>query len=126
MSRRSGTVLFVASVLIVSGCSTTTKLSAPHATSQDTSAKCVVDIYPDRQQRPSRAFQVITLAESHIQRNFFFGGNAKLDDDAYQELRAQACAVGANAVLIDDVIQSKSGEFSHIHLWASLVRYTQE
>jgi hypothetical protein len=86
-------------------------------------ARCAVEIFPTRQSRPTRPYTVVTKAESHIERNFFFGGTASLDDDAYGELRAQACKVGADAVLIDDVIQSDAGEFSHIHLWATLVRF---
>jgi hypothetical protein len=111
-------------VLVAWACSTKTTLTAPPASNARTAGDCRVEIYPDRKKKPERPYEIITRAESHVQRNFFFGGKATLDDDAYTELRKQACRVGADAILIEDVIESKASEFSHIHLWAELVRFT--
>ncbi len=110
--------------LVAWACSTTTTLTAPTASNARRSEDCSVEIYPDRLKKPERPYEVVTRAESHIQRNLFFGGKATLDDDAYTELRKQACRAGADAILIEDVIESKANEFSHIHLWAELVRFT--
>ena len=63
-------------------------------------------------------FSLIAKIESHIRRNIFFGGRAKVEVDAHKELEAKACEIGADAIFIDDSIETKVLEFSHIHVWA--------
>ena len=115
---------FAACAFCLWACSTTTTLEQPRAGMGSKPGNCTVDFYADRNKKPARSWQLVTRAESHVQRNFIFGGKASLQDDAFAELRKRACALGADAVIIDDYIESSALEFSHVHVWASIVRYT--
>lgn len=107
-------------------CSSSTRLSVPSAAPAVSQKGCVVDIYADKNQKPDRAYRELSKAESRIRRNIFFGGKATLEDDAYAELRLQACKIGADAVIIEDYIVSSAAELSHVYVWAVLVRYTDQ
>jgi hypothetical protein len=72
--------------------------------------------------KPGADYETIAKIESHIQKNMFFGKTANLEADAYDELRIKSCAVGGNAVVIDDYVESAAAEFSHVHVWASAIR----
>ena len=72
--------------------------------------------------RPSANYQAIAKVESHISKNMFFGGKASLTDDAYKELRAKACQLGGEAILIEDSIETGAAEMTHVHVWATVLR----
>lgn len=57
--------------------------------------------------------------ETHIKKNLFFGGRVSLED-ALSELKSKACKLGGNTLVIDDSIQSKAAEMSHLHVWATV------
>ena len=79
------------------------------------------DIQIFRDSKPTKEYQVIGKVESHVRRNIFWGGTARLDDEGYKELKAKARAMGGNAVIIDDVIETKAAESSHVHIWAKVI-----
>ncbi len=118
-------IVVILAAATLSACSTTTSLRTPPAGYANARAdsNCKVDIYADKSQKPQRPYRVITQAESSIRQNVFFGGKATLDNEAFAELRKQACKVGADAVVISDYIESSATEMSHIYVWADLVRY---
>lgn len=64
----------------------------------------------------------IARIESHVQRNFFFGGRVTLLQDAYNELRAKACEAGGDRVRVDDFVESAAAEMTHVHVWATVFR----
>jgi hypothetical protein len=72
--------------------------------------------------KPSVSFETLGKIESHIAQNFFFGGQARLEDEGYRELRTKACGIGGNAVVIDDHIQTSVSEMTHLHVWATVIR----
>jgi hypothetical protein len=67
-------------------------------------------------------YQEIAKIESHIKRNFFFGGRVTLLEDAYRELRVNACQVGGDQVRVDDFVESAAAEMSHVQVWATVFR----
>lgn len=81
---------------------------------------CAITFFKDA--KPSGPFETLGKIESHIAKNFFFGGKAQLDDEGYKELRTKACGIGGNAVIIDDHMQSSVSEMTHLHVWATVVR----
>ena len=105
-----------------SGCSTPTGSSSPAEAASRKPSKCAIEFFADENRRPERPYTLVIKTESHVQRNIFFGGKATLDE-AYRDLRKQACQLGADAVIVDDHVESVATEFSHVHVWASLVRY---
>lgn len=87
---------------------------------QQAAASCSVQFF--RNAKPDSTYEMLAKIESHVQKNFFFGGKATLEDEAYAELRKKTCTVGGNAVLIDDYVESTASEFSHVHVWASAIK----
>ena len=73
-------------------------------------------------EKPNNPYEVIGKIESHIEKNLFFGGKAKLEDEAYKELRLKACGLGGDAVIIDDSIETSAAETSHVHVWATVIK----
>lgn len=86
-----------------------------------TERSCHIEVFYD--QKPSQPFIIIGEIESHIKGNFFFGGKIQLTDEAYSELKEKACQLGGDAVLIDDYIESKAAEMTHVHVWAKVLQY---
>jgi hypothetical protein len=104
----------------LSACATYTTVAVTNNTSQPVNAVCDVQFFNHR--KPDADYETIAKIESHIQKNMFFGRKANLEGDAYDELRIKSCAVGGNAVVIDDYVESSAAEFSHVHVWASAIR----
>ncbi len=69
-----------------------------------------------------QACKNLAKIEAHVQKNLFFGGRVALEDDAYPELRLKACQLGGDIVIVDDYLASTASEFSHVHVWASVLR----
>jgi len=82
---------------------------------------CEVEFFKDEE--PMRTFEVLAEIESHIKRNFFLGGTVQLESEAYEELRRKACSLGGDAVVIDDYMETAASEMTHVHVWATVVRF---
>ena len=49
-----------------------------------------------------------------------------MEDEAYEELKEKACGLGGEGVIIDDFIESSAAEMSHVHVWATAIKFTEE
>jgi hypothetical protein len=107
-------------VLLLPACATSTTVTVTDNKYQPTDASCNIQFF--NQSKPKSSYETLAKIESHVQKNMFFGGTAKLENDAYAELRKKACGVGGNAVVIDDYVESTALEFSHVHVWATAIR----
>jgi hypothetical protein len=110
----------LACVVLLASCATTTKVDTLGAARAASESDCEITFFKDA--KPSAPFEVLGKIESHIARNFFFGGKARLEDEGYEELRAKACGIGGNAVVIDDHLQTSVSEMTHVHVWATVIR----
>jgi hypothetical protein len=119
-SGNSKLLMILTSLFLLTACATTTKVdnldSAYNAKEKD----CEIRFYND--EKPNNPYEVIGKIESHIEKNLFFGGKAKLEDEAYKELRLKACGLGGDAVIIDDSIETSAAETSHVHVWATVIK----
>ena len=111
----------VAVAVACSACSTTTNVTALGPAQSPKQDSCELPIVKTSQELPASR-ELIGKIESHIQRNMFFGGQVTLLDDAYKELRSKACQLGGDAVLVDDYMESRAAEMTHIHVWASVYK----
>ena len=114
-------VLAFLSVIILSACATTTKVDKIGPTLDSRENNCKIEFYKDN--KPSKAYKVVGKIESHINRNIFFGGGVNLEDNAYKELRQKACNIGGEGVIIDDYMESSAFEMTHVHVWATVIKY---
>jgi hypothetical protein len=115
--------VFMLLLSILSGCSTTSKVTKLGVADPISPERCHV-LITDKANPPKVPSETLGKIETHIQRNLFFGGRASLND-AYDELRLEACKLGGNVVLVDDYIESSASEFSHIHVWATVLKTSQ-
>lgn len=106
---------------MVSACATTTKVERIGTVIDSRETDCRVEFYKDS--KPSKPYKIIGKIESHIKRNFFFGGKVNLQDDAYKELNQKACDLGGEAVIIDDYMENSAAEMTHVHVWATVIKY---
>ena len=113
-------VMFL-SVVILSACATTTTVDKIGTALDSRENDCKVEFYKDS--KPSKTYKVIGKIESHIKRNFFLGGKVNLEDDAYKELSRKACELGGEAVVIDDYMENSAAEMTHVHVWATVLKY---
>ena len=106
----------------LSACSTSSNVQVldPQYQAKTDAPQCEVTFF--KKIKPEGKFDALAKIESHVQRNVFFGGDAKLEVEAYAELKKKACGVGGNAVIIDDYVESRAAEFSHVHVWATAVK----
>ncbi len=102
------------------GCSTTSSVRVINAQYSPNPKECEIKFF--KKVQPEGKFETLAKIESHVQRNMFFGGDAKLEDEAYAELKKKSCAIGGNAVIIDDFVESRASEFSHVHVWATTIK----
>ncbi|MFZ6734633.1 hypothetical protein ACO0LG_22070 [Undibacterium sp. Ji42W] len=110
------TVVIVFSMLAFTGCATTTKVETVGAQRLALENTCKVEIL-EKSALPPSAITIGKL-ETHIKGNIFFGGVVRTNDEGYKELRTKVCALGGNAVVVDDLIESSAAEMRHIHIWA--------
>jgi hypothetical protein len=108
------------SAATLAACATNTTVANPVARLPARSADCQIRYF--RGAQPEEPYEVITQVETHIKKNFFFGGTVQLEDEGYAELRKQACRLGGDAVIIDDYVESSAAEMTHIHVWASVIK----
>lgn len=110
------TPAIILSIFSLTACATTTQvetLGRVHPALENT---CKIDIL-EKSALPA-GFETIGKLETHIKGNIFFGGVVRTNDEGYKELRTKVCALGGNAVVIDDLIESSSAEMRHVHIWA--------
>ena len=109
-------------VLILSACATITKVDNLNSAYQAKDKDCEIQFYKDDQ--PQKNYEAIGKIETHIKKNFFFGGQVQLEDEAFKELRIKACGLGGDAVIIDDSIETSVSEMTHVHVWATVIKYS--
>lgn len=107
-------------LVLLSACSTTSTVRVVDAKYPASAPACKVSFF--KKIKPEGKFETLAQVESHVQKNVFFGGDAKLEDEAYAELREKSCAMGGNAVIINDYVESRAVEFSHVHVWATVIK----
>jgi hypothetical protein len=105
----------------LAGCATSTVVTSSMPNAPAPSANCRASVI-DRGGAVPAGYQEVAKIESHIKRNFFFGGPVTLLDEAYKELRAKACEVGGDHVRVDDFVESAAAEMTHVHVWATVFR----
>lgn len=107
-------------IVLLSACSTTSTVQVIDPKYQANATNCTVTFF--KKVKPDGKYETLAQIESHVQRNMFFGGDAKLEDEAYAELKTKTCGVGGNAVIINDFVESRAAEFSHVHVWATSIK----
>lgn len=121
MANRRGSIkksfFAVLAVSLVAACSTVSKVDPQGASLAARPEGCQVTVIQGEHQ-PIADAQVLGEIETHVQGNLFFGGAVDVDD-AISELRKKTCALGGNAVRIDEVIESSAAESTHVHVWAT-------
>lgn len=114
-------LMFLTSILLLTACATTTNVDNLDSTYKAKEKDCELKFYQD--EKPNNPYKIIGKIESHIKKNFFFGGKVQLEDEAYKELRLKACGLGGDAVIIDDSIETSVSEMTHVHVWATVIKY---
>ena len=112
------------SILALSSCSTTTKVDQFGSSYPANPENCEIKFFK-KIKPPTEPYEQIGKIETHLQKNFFFGGNVHLEDDVFRELRLKACHLGGNAVIIDNQVESSAAEMSHVHVWARVLRVSK-
>lgn len=115
-------LIFLILIFVLSACATTTKVDNLNSSYQAKDKDCEIEFF--KENKPLRKYEVIGKIESHIKKNLFFGGKVQLEDEAYAELRIKTCGLGGDAVIIDDSINTSVSEMTHIHVWATVIKYT--
>ncbi len=111
-------------LVLLTSCSTVTKIENPHIGIIPKDSGCKVQFFNGT--IPKNDFLSLTKIETHIEKNFFFGGTVTLDDEAFDELRDHVCELGGDAVIIDDFIETSALEFTHIHVWATIIKFVRK
>ncbi len=115
-------LILLTPILILSACATTTKVDNLNTAYQAKAKDCEIQFYKD--DHPQKKYEMIGKVESHIKKNVFFGGQVQLEDEAFKELRIKACGLGGDAVIIDDSIETSVSEMTHVHVWATVIKYS--
>ena len=108
------------SVAMLYSCSTTTQVDQLGSSLPANPENCKIRFF-QKTSLPTEPYKILGMVETHLEKNFFFGGKVHLEDDAYGELRLKACNLGGNAVIIDDFVESSAAEMSHVHVWARVL-----
>jgi len=113
-------IIVFALLTLLSACATTTQVNKLGSGYQAKDKECEIQFFKDT--KPTELYEAIGKIESHIKKNFFFGGKVQLEDEAFKELRLKACNLGGDAVIIDDYIESSASEMTHVHVWATVLK----
>jgi hypothetical protein len=108
-------------MLVFSSCSTNTKVDQLGFSYPAKPENCEITFFK-KTKPPAESYETLGKIETHLQKNFFFGGKVNLEVDAYQELRLKACHLGGNAVIVDEYVESSAAEMSHVHVWARVLK----
>ena len=117
-------LLFFIGVFLLTSCSTVTKVESPNTGIKPRVNNCNITFFNGT--TPKKNFITLSKVETHIKINFFFGGKVNLDDDAFDELRDKGCELGGDAVIIDDFIETEVLEYTHIHVWATIIKFVDK
>lgn len=116
--------LAASALVLVAACSytdtTVVPLDAAARDKDNTGEDCVI-VFVEEKDLPEQALAVGSI-ESHIQRHIFSTGVADNEGDMRPELIEKACSIGATHVVVDDFIETRATEFSHVHAWARAFR----
>jgi len=108
--------------LFLASCGTTTRVEKIGARAYPAKpAGCDIAIYKD--EKLIKPFSVIGQIDAHIKKNIFWGGVVQLEDEGYKELKKKACQLGGDAVVIDDYMESSAAELTHVHIWATVIKF---
>jgi hypothetical protein len=123
MSKFHAWFMAVIFVTFLPACSSSTfvKVKNLKNTYQAKEQNCSIQFYINN--KPEQKYEVIGDIESHIEKNFFLGGKVQLEDEAFRVLRKKACSLGGDAVIINDHIETSVSETTHIHVWATVIKY---
>ena len=114
--------ILLALLILLSACATTTKVNKLNTSYKAKDKNCEIEFFKENQLQ--KKYEEIGKIESHIEKNVFFGGKVQLEDEAYTELRTKACSLGGDAVIINDCINTSASEMSHVHVWATVLKYS--
>ncbi|MDD2737072.1 MAG: hypothetical protein PHF56_24320 [Desulfuromonadaceae bacterium] len=117
-------IVLLVALLALTACATETRVSKLSSQYPAKPEGCDIRIYKDL--KPDNAYDVVGKLESHMQRNFFLGGKVTLDGEGFQELKQKGCELGGDAIIIDDSMESSVSEVTHIHVWATVVKFASE
>ena len=82
-------------IVLLASCATSTRVEAPNRAYSARESDCEITFFKDA--KPSVPFETLGKIESHIAKNFFF--------------------------VIDDHIQTSASEMTHLHVWATVIRF---
>ena len=116
-------ILSMAIIVLFSACATRIKVDKLTFENQPKVKDCEIQFFNDTQ--PQKNYDLIAKIELHIKKNIFFGGEVQLEDEIYKELRSKACELGGDAVIIDDHIEISASEMTHVHAWATVVKFVE-
>ena len=117
-------VIFFISIFLLAACATTTKVDKLGYDYVAKDKNCEIQFFKDVQ--PQKNHEKIGKIETHIEKNLFFGGTVQLEDEAFKELSIKACILGGDAVIINDYIETSAAEMTHVHVWATVIKYSNE
>ncbi len=112
-------LLIVSLSSLLVACSTVTRVEAIGSNRIALNKDCQVSIL-EKSKLPD-SYETLGKIETHIKGNIFLGGSVKTNDEGYKELRAKTCALGGNASVIDDSMETSSAEMRHVHIWARVL-----
>jgi hypothetical protein len=118
----SNILISLSLIFLLLSCATTTNVDRLNSAYQSKNKDCEIQFYKDA--KPQKNYETIGKIESHIKKNFFFGGKVQLEDEAFKELRIKACELGGDGVIIDDSIETSVSEMTHVHVWATVIKYS--
>ena len=120
--RRSDGSALVLGALLLASCATTSTVERQGSKHAAKESDCEIAFFDKVDVKPTVPYETIGKVESHIAKNFFFGGRAQLEDEGHRELRAKACEIGGDGVIVEDVLQTSAAEMTHLHIWATVIR----
>lgn len=120
MPRMNVVRLLPSCALLLAACATSSKVDPVGPGLAAKREDCEIAFFKDT--KPAAPFEIVGKIETHIAKNLFFGGRALLERDGYAELRKKACALGGDAVIVDDRLESRAAEVTHLHIWATVAR----
>jgi hypothetical protein len=119
---RPASATLLAALVSLAACAATTVVDRGTSNYAAKDAACEIAFF--KGDRPGAPFESIGKVESHISRNVFLGGAASLEKAYREELRQKACSIGGDAVIIDDALETTATELAHVHVWATVIRYS--
>jgi hypothetical protein len=111
----------VLSLFIVSGCAKSVTVSEVYNQQPVKASTCLVNVFSE--QKPQLQFTELASINAHIQVNMFGASRKSMVAKAIKELKAKACELGGDAIIITDSIESSAAEFSHLRTWATVIKF---